>query len=252
MKNKKRAWIYFLFITFNILFFTNSCEKDQEAFYLKATGEVTDIEGNVYKTAVIGHSFLDMGTQEWMAEGLKVTKYRDGTPITFVSNSHDWHHIEAGTALYSYYDFDKNNYGDIYGALYNGYAVHDPAGLCPDGWRIPTKEEWEVLTVYLGTRTNAGGKMKSTRTAPKDDHPRWDSPNTGANNISGFSALPGGRIDSHGISRDIGKNSFWWSSTIDDKTHYFGYGAHHNKAYMGYSRFHPLSGFSVRCIKKQN
>ena len=245
MENKQLI-VYFLIA---MILSAISCEKEEELAYLKGTGQVTDIDGNVYNTVIIGHPWLDMGEQEWMAENLRVTHYNDGSPIEFESNSNDWHHTSAGQGLYTWYEFSYNNYGVHYGALYNGYVIDNSRGLCPAGWRVPTKEEWEILTVYLGTRTNAGGKMKSTRTAAHDSHPRWDSPNTEATNASGFSALPAGRIDPHGNSDNLGTHAFWWTSSIDDATHYYGFGAHHDQAHAGYSRFHPLSGFSVRCIK---
>ena len=136
---------------------------------------VTDIDGNVYQTVTIG-------TQVWMVENLKTTRYIDGTAIPLDTNSSTWGGLT--TPGYCWYN-DSAIYGNTYGALYNWYAVNT-GKLAPAGWHVPTDSEWTVLTTYLGGETVAGGKLKDTGTT------YWQSPNTGATNASGFLALPGG------------------------------------------------------------
>ena len=122
---------------------------------------LVDIDGNVYSTVVIG-------TQTWMAENLKVTKYRNGDNITHITTNSDW--VNDTDGAYGDYD-DNTTLRDTYGMLYNWYAVDNSSGLCPEGWHVPTSEEYNALKTHLGT--NAGQKMKEAGT----EH--WDSTTTG-------------------------------------------------------------------------
>ena len=200
-------------------------------------GEVTDADGNVYSTVVIGN-------QEWMAENLKTTRYNDGTPIPNVTDNSEW--INLTTGAYAWYDNNEATYKNAYGALYNWYAVNT-GKLCPTGWHVPTDAEWETLINYAG---GGGGKLKSTRTEP-EVHPRWKSPNTGATDEYGFSALPGGyRSINHGHFNDVGSSGSWWSSTELDATNAwdrdmdYGYGDVMNRHLD-----HKMDGLSVRCLR---
>lgn len=161
------------------------------------TGTVTDIDGNVYKT-------IKIGDQWWMVENLKVTHYRNGYPIPNVTNNTEWDNYGNGA-----YCSHNNNDGNVstYGRLYNWDAVNDSKGLAPDGWHIPSDEEWDTLINYLGGANIAGGKMKETGTA------HWESPNTGATNESGFTALPGSYRRNNGSFPLIGYSANFWSST---------------------------------------
>jgi uncharacterized protein (TIGR02145 family) len=136
-------------------------------------GTVTDIDGNVYNTVTIG-------TQCWMAENLKTTRYNDGTAILTGLSNADWQITTSGA--YAIYNNDPAN-NTTYGKLYNIYAVKTNK-LAPAGWHVPTYTEWTTLTTYLGGEAVAGGKMKATTL--------WSSPNTGATNSSGFTGLPAG------------------------------------------------------------
>jgi len=153
---------------------------------------VKDIDGNVYNTVVIG-------TQVWMKENLKTTKYNDGTSIP---NMNQW--VNLTTGAYSWYDNDAATYKTPYGALYNWYAV-GTGKLCPTEWHVPSFEEWISLRNFLGGVKEAGGKMKETGT----DH--WKKSNKKASNESGFTALPGGYRDALGF-HGLGKYAFFWSS----------------------------------------
>ena len=156
---------------------------------------------------------VTIGTQIWCTRNLDVTTYRDGTPIPQVTDPTQWQNLTTGA--WCYYNNDPAN-GAIYGKLYNWYAVagiHDnnPATpnkiLAPTGWHVPSDTEWNTLFTFLGGTSLAGGKMKSTGTS------LWQSPNTGATNESGFSALPGGYRNFDGAYTNINVMSFLWSSS---------------------------------------
>ena len=161
-----------------LFFLIYSCKKKDELIY----GTVTDIDGNVYKTIVIG-------TQTWMAENLKVTNYNDSNSIPLVMDNSEW--VALRKDAFCWYNNSEDTYKKVYGALYNAYTVSE-GKLCPAGWHVPSVTEWETLCTYLGGDTVAGGKLKSTIV--------WNSPNTGADNSSGFTALPGGYVILHNSS----------------------------------------------------
>jgi len=167
-----------------------------------STGTVTDYDGNVYHTITIG-------TQVWMVENLKVTHYRNGDPIPNVTDSSAWGNLTTGA--YCNYNNDVNNV-TTYGRLYNWFTVSDSRNIAPTGWHVPTDAEWTTLTTYLGGESVAGGKLKETGTT------HWASPNTGATNETGFTALPGGYRFPIGSFDLIGVYGFLWSSTEINST----------------------------------
>jgi uncharacterized protein (TIGR02145 family) len=210
---------------------------------------VTDIDGNVYRTVQIGN-------QMWMAENLRATKYNNGDEIPTDLDNNNWSTTTSG----AYVIYDLNHWSadginsleemvEAYGKLYNWYAVDDSRGLCPEGWHVPTDEEWTILVDFLGGSSVAGGKMKSTHTEP-EPHPRWRSPNTGATNESGFSGLPGGYRDGLGYYGGIGGVGYLWSypeyPTASAWSRILSYGTSSLSRYDYYSK---RFGFSVRCIK---
>jgi uncharacterized protein (TIGR02145 family) len=202
---------------------------------------VTDIDGNIYNTVTIG-------TQVWMKENLKTTKFNDGTDLPYKNFEHE-------KPWYSWYDDDEVLYGTTYGAFYNLPAVdtttNNGKNICPCGWHVPTDAEWTTLIDYLGGDRVAGGKMKEEGT----DH--WASPNIGATNESGFKALPGGNcslIPASGWFWNIFRRGYWWIHSDNENP---------NLALRMYSdsinvdRFiYPddvwPQGYSVRCIKSNN
>ena len=196
-------------------------------------GNMTDQEGNVYKTIVIG-------TQEWMAENLKTSIYRNGDPIATNLSDTDWFNTQIGA--WAFYNNDSQ-FECPYGKLYNWYAVSDPRHLCPTGWHEPAEGEWTILTDYLGGEAVAGGKMKTIGMQ------YWLSPNTSALNESGFSGLPGGLRNGNGAIYNIGETGKWWSSTLREPGEawliYLVY-LDGNSSSGGTS---TQSGFSVRCLK---
>lgn len=212
------------------------------------TGTVTDIDGNVYQTIIIGN-------QEWMMENLKVTHYRNGDSIPTGHSNSEWGNLDdTETGAYAVYDGNQS-YADTYGYLYNWYAVDDSRNIAPDGWHVPTDDEWKTLEMHLGMSqseadgsgwwrgTDEGGKLKEEGTT------HWNSPNTGATNESGFTALPGGYRIYSGSYGDMGYRGFYWSSTEIDS-----FGAWSRILDYSYSAVYRYDGgkhhgCSIRCIR---
>jgi uncharacterized protein (TIGR02145 family) len=195
---------------------------------------LTDICGNTYPTIILGN-------QQWMQKNLDVCKYRNGDAIPQVQDPIAW--VKLTTGAWCYYE-NKTSNGTIYGKLYNRYAVDDSRGLAPTGWHIPSNTEWETLISYLGGGSVAGGKMKAT------GNTYWTSPNTGATNESGFSALPGGfRIgwqNIEGTFINIKKYSTWWSKPHTNSTFII----YNNSSQISLNdETYGNSGVSIRCIK---
>jgi uncharacterized protein (TIGR02145 family) len=196
---------------------------------------ITDKEGNSYKTVYIG-------TQQWMAENLKVSKYSDGTTIPNITDNTQWQNNTTGA--WSYYNNDAANNAK-YGKLYNWYAVSPTTNgnknVCPSGWHVPTDAEWTVLTDYLGGF--AGGKMKEVGTT------KWNSPNTDATNTSLFTGLPGGYRYYFGGYGSVGDYGYWWSSTEADTSD--AWLRNLGSSYGDAGRYNDSKkvGFSVRCLR---
>jgi len=166
-------------------------------------GTMTDQDGNVYKTIVIG-------TQTWMAENLRTTKYRDGSAIPVVTSNTAWAALSTG-AYCNYNNTANNDTIATFGRLYNWYAATDTRNIAPTGWHIPTDAEWTTLTTTLLGESVAGGKLKEAGTI------HWTSPNTSADNSSGFTALPSGYCYYYdGSFGYLGYYGYWWSSTALD------------------------------------
>ncbi|MCU0460593.1 MAG: hypothetical protein MUF36_01055 [Bacteroidales bacterium] len=196
-----------------------------------AGSTVTDIDGNLYNTVLIG-------TQTWMVQNLKTTRYNDGVPIPCVKADASW--MALATGGYTWYNNDSLTYAD-YGMLYNWPTVNTGI-LCPTGWHVPTDTEWLTLSAFLGGTNVAGGKLKEVDTA------HWLSPNIGATNETGFTALPGGLRGYMGPFMDIGTSAnFWTSSMISvDPANVI---LNTNNAQMTIGQIMSGMGHSVRCIK---
>jgi len=204
---------------------------DVTTTYLPTNNEdstVTDIDGNTYHTVKIG-------TQVWMVENLKTTRFNNGTFIPNIADSASW--ATLTTPSFCLY----NNYGTIYGALYNWYSVNT-GKLAPKGWHVPTDAEWTTLTTYLGGDSDAGGKMKEIGTL------HWRTPNIGASNNSGFTALPGGFLDPLGNFEDIGTGCSFWSSSENSNINAWIRGLNHGVNNVEKREYNKNSWISVRCI----
>jgi uncharacterized protein (TIGR02145 family) len=228
MTKKRNIWIYPFILTGMLLMLTNSCEKDDN----NTTGTVTDIDGYLYHTVTIG-------TQVWMVENLKTTKYRDGTSIPKVTENNAWGNLTTGA--YCDYNNTPSN-SATYGKLYNWYAVNT-GKLCPTGWHVATDAEWTTLTTFLGGESIAGDKLKETGIT------HWNSPNTGATNETGFTALPGGYRLYDGPFYSIGYYGYWWSATEDNATHAWSRNMSYNSSDVDRNANNKELGFSVRCVR---
>ena len=184
-------------------------------------------------------------SQVWMNRNLDVDHYRNGDSIPQVTDSNEWVNLKTGA--WCYYTNDPAM-GSIYGKLYNWYAVNDPRGLAPIGWHIPSDTEWTELENCLGGVSIAGGKLKTTGTK-ESGNGLWNSPNTGATNESGFSALPGGwRTDSSGAFSSLGYYGSWWTSTEINFREAWHRHITSSSAIVIRDRYYK-DGFSVRCVK---
>ncbi len=241
MKKGNTQWLMSLIIIGLVFIFSNNrCQKDngsssnnKDTTQNGNNGTVTDIDGNIYKTVKIG-------TQIWMAENLKVTKYKNGIAIPNASGNNAW--ITTKTGAYCDYANIPSN-SQIYGRLYNWYAVNT-GNLAPSGWHVPTNAEWGVLKNYLGNDTIVGGKLKEKGTI------HWATPNIGATNESGFTALPGGvRTISSGVFYSINTYTVWWSSTDYDTADAYVCNIKNNNDELYFGGTNKNWGCSVRCVK---
>jgi len=226
MKQFRGILISLLLVTGVFLLILNSCSKDED------NSALTDIDGNVYHTVTIG-------TQVWMVENLKTTKYNDGSAIPLETDPELWKNLD--TDAYCWYENDINN-RNLYGALYNWNAVIS-GKLCPTGWHVPSAEEWTTLRDFLGGETVAGGKLKEKGTT------HWNSPNTEATDDFGFKVLPAGQRYQSGEFVYEGINSNNWTTTIGPNTQPFGIRLYCDSKIFHMSEFNKNRGLSVRCIK---
>ena len=199
---------------------------------------ITDSEGNSYKTVTIG-------TQTWLAENLKVSKYSDGTTIPNITDNTEW--VKLKTGAWCYFNNEVANNAK-YGKLYNWYAVSKTSNgnknVCPTGWHVPIHAEWTVLTDYLGGENVAGSKLKEVGKTS------WNSLNTDATNTSLFSALPGGyRLNDGDYGAGIGWVGNWWSSSEHGSDIAWARALNYNSGYANSNNNSKENGLSVRCIK---
>jgi uncharacterized protein (TIGR02145 family) len=196
-------------------------------------GSVPDADGNIYKT-------IQIGTQTWMAENLKTTKFRNGGLIPEIKDRIQWKNMVSGA--YSNYN-NEAGLSALYGCLYNWYAINDNRNLAPEGWHVATDNDWTTLVNYLGGKDQAAYKLIETGTS------HWADPNSHATNESGFSALPGGFLLTGEGYTGVGTISIWWSATEVDIT----YGSYW-EIVNSYNRidkygYNKTDGHSVRCVK---
>jgi len=193
---------------------------------------VSDIDGNTYKTVTIG-------AQVWMAENLKVSRYRNGEPIGQVIGKDKWKEL-TGKGGWCYPNDDSVT-GKTFGKLYNWFAVSDPSGICPQGWHVPGDAEWQTLIQYLGGNKVAGGKLKATAL--------WDYPNEGATNSTGFTAVPAGVRYFEGKFFMTGSYVGFWSSTEANRDFVWMYYLESGNSKMTRIFFGKRNALPCRCLK---
>ncbi len=213
---------------------------------LHSNTTVTDIDGNVYQT-------VQIGDQLWMAENLKVTRYRNGDPISLVTSNSTWSNISSGA--YCVYDNNPDN-TEIYGNLYNWYAVNDLRGLAPEGWHLPTDTEIMEIEMYLGmsqqqaNNTGWRGTNEGSKLAGKAD--LWEN---GALEddiefgFSNFDFLPGGFRLNNGTFFPMELYGGWWSSTVESTNDAWRRLLSYNDTEVNRDSKDKKHGFSVRCVK---
>lgn len=226
----------------------NSCKKDNNN-----SNKVTDIDGNVYNTVTIG-------TQIWMVENLKTTKYNDGNTIPNVPDATAWSSLST-PGICTYDNTTNSNTINTYGRLYNWYAVNT-GKLSPTGWHVPTDAEWTTLENYLiangynydgSTTNNKEAKALASNTG-------WASSATAGavgnsdyaaiRNVTGFTALPGGVRDANQkIFGSIGNYGIWWSSSESNTLSAWDRGVDYSLSSVGRVNVLKGYGFSVRCLK---
>lgn len=212
------------------------------------TFTVTDFDGNEYHTVLIGN-------YEWMASNLKVTHYRNGESIAYPGENDDvWYNNNSGA--YAWYN-NNIEWKNIYGGLYNFYAVVSPNGLCPEGWHVPTTQEWNYLEQYIGGLENPNGdELKSCRQidAPVDEchvstHPRWDYSEHHGTNNHGFNAFPAGIRGVEGPYSLIGQQGHFWTSSEIGSGRAWARILYYNEGGLVVDDGYMKRGISVRCVK---
>jgi len=222
--------------------------------------EFSDYDGNIYPMVVIGE-------QTWMRKNLRVTHYADGTPIPHVKEN--WNLLTQESKAYCWYN-NSPHYAYAYGALYTWRAVMNGAessdenpsevqGVCPDGWHVPSDQEWQEMEIYLGMDPGEadtivfrdrgedfGGMLKET------GYTHWRNPNSGATNLSGFTAVGGGYRAIYGDFRNLERNAAYWTSTLYlDTDRALMRGLEFRTTYIDRDYDHFFNGASVRCIQNE-
>lgn len=191
---------------------------------------ITDIDGNVYHTVKIGN-------QVWTVESLKTTHYRNGDAIPNVTDYNDWTDLTTG----AYCDYGNNTDNvNPYGHLYNWYVTNDSRGIAPEGWRVPTPTDYQVLESYLGE--NAAGKLKEPGTT------HWISVFNTVTNETGFTALPGGKRTNNFY--DMGEFIYLWTNQESSSTYATYKSMHKGSPDIGGGNTAKYLGYSIRLIKE--
>lgn len=213
------------------------------------TSSITDLNNNSYNT-------VQIGSQCWTKQNLKVTKYNDGTDIpfnnTYTSGSVSTVWAGLTTGAYAIYDNESSTGPNAtnYGFLYNWYAATNSGKLCPAGWHVPTDAEWTILTSHLGGLSGAGAKMKSTELNPTVIYGWFGGPpGSAGTNTSGFTGLPGGVRQAAGSYDSKNINAFFWSNKSNSLSH-----AEYRNLTLSTpdvisSSSPKADGLSIRCLK---
>lgn len=195
---------------------------------------VTDIDGNAYNVVRIGN-------QCWLDKNLTTTRFKNGTSIQNIPDDSDW--ANASSPGWCNFENSSSN-GNTHGKLYNWSAIGNSAGICPDGWHVATKDEWQTLIQYsasLGSGT--AGALKSLNL--------WDAPNDGATNETGFNAIPAGLREDVGTFHDLTHRAVFWTSTQDGSNQAYSFQMWSNGDFTQEVSYDKKKGHSCRCVKDQ-
>jgi uncharacterized protein (TIGR02145 family) len=251
---KKSAWPFLILILValagaGIWFFAGNIAKTNNDLIPVRSGIafVDPRDNQVYRTVTIG-------SQTWMAENLKAVKFNDGTPIPMIKDEKEWENMQSPG--YCWYGNNKKMNRDVYGALYNWFAVNT-GKLCPVGWHVPSSDEWLKLKMFAGDSIDwiargdtvpieeiAGRKLK------EPSNMFWETTeNIYSTDEFGFSALPAGDRTIYGAFWGIGQQGCWWSSTEDSRQDGKNVEMNYNSNSLIEIQQYKQFGMSVRCIK---
>ena len=215
-----------LFTMSALIYLTIKCSENTTATIIEDS--VTDINGNTYMT-------IEIGTQHWMSENLKVTRFRNGEPIANVESNNEWSALSEGA--YCIYQNDTANI-DSYGLLYNWYAVNSPLNIAPKGWHVASDDEWKELEIYLGMNASESEYTGFRGTDQGDQLKNGD-----------FKALTVGFRGVDGYFSDAGKYGYWWTSTEFCRLNAWYHGLTKESTMVNRNFDAKIGGFSVRCLK---
>ena len=232
------------FIGYNIYITQNGGDMDGLTYVWEDAGEAVSVPEEKKVDAILKKTNNDqktvtIGNTIWMTENLNTTRFRNGDIIPETQTAADWKKAgELGQPAWCYYDNNPKN-GEKYGKLYNWYAISDQRGLAPTGYRVAAFDEWYTIGKF--SHFEAGGKLKATY--------YWDSPNTGATNSSGFSAVPGGYRNDEGGFTSLGTNANWWTKDgFDVRARFISLRSYDSN--LGNGILNKSYGHSIRCVKE--
>jgi uncharacterized protein (TIGR02145 family) len=222
----------------NVIPFTTSMDPIQDRYQLNYNG--------------YSYQIVKIGSQDWFAENLRTNLFANGDPIPELTDRLEWFNTKSGA--WCHYDNNPQN-NEPYGKLYNWYAVEDTRNVCPNGWKVPTDDDWKTLEEHLGMLNqdlnrnssrgqlqNIGGKLKKVN--------GWRSPNFGAENSASFSAVPSGDRQNYGLFGLLTEATFYWSSTPNNNLSAWARWIFYNNGSIGRDPYPKTAGFAIRCIKK--
>jgi uncharacterized protein (TIGR02145 family) len=244
-----KLFIHLLLIAVLLFAIVIACDKtDNLGGDVQSEGELKDADGNVYNT-------IKIGSQVWMDENLRTTKYNDNTEMKNVTDGEQWSNLTIG-AFCNYDNLESN--ATTYGRLYNGYAVKT-GKLAPIGWHVPTDEDWTILEKYLiANGYNYDGSKDDNKIAKSlcsktgwAFYSRTGTPGTNprGNNSTGFTALPGGYRFYDGVFKHIGNIGYWWSSTEYYTDYFYNRGLYYDQSNLLGNFYFEGCGFSVRLVR---
>ncbi len=221
--------------SYRVAAYTSANSSDYSPTATFNTDMVVDIDGNVYKTVQIGN-------QVWMAENLKVIHFRDGTAIANVTDNAEW--ATLTTEAYCIYNNNDSNAVDMYGALYNWYAIVDGRNIAPEGWHVPTDDEWTELETYLSNNGHSGTEGSTLKSSAG-----WVSGGDGTDDY-GFTALPGGYRDhTNGDYASVSLSGYFWSATEGNSNDAWARRLSYSQSSIYRNYYNKRFAFSIRCLR---